>query len=57
MGDAGGAVSKWEMFVWILDCFMVHSLASVYTKSAELGQVTNLNVIFYVALVSSLLIG
>ena len=38
MGDAGGALSKWQMFVWILNCFMVHSLDSVHTKSIKLSR-------------------
>ena len=45
----GDAVSKLEMFVWILEpYFKVHNLVSVHPKSIILSQMTNLNMIFHV---------
>ena len=40
----GDAVSKLETFVWILN----HILVNVHPKNIRLGQMTNLNMIFYV---------
>ena len=43
------AVSKLETFVWILNQtrFKVHNLVAIQLKSTKLGQMANLNVIFY----------
>ena len=45
----GVAASKLETFAWIFDyVFEVRNLVSSQPKSIKLGQMTNLNVIFYV---------
>ena len=43
----GDAVSKLETFAWILS-HKVHNLVSVHPKSIILGQMIDLNLIFYV---------
>ena len=44
----GDTVSKLETFVWIWNRFFkVHNLVVIQLNNTKLGQMTNLNMIFY----------
>ena len=43
----GDAVSKLDVCMDFEPHFKVHNLVSVYPKNIKLGQMTNLNMIFY----------
>ena len=44
----GDAISKLETFIDLEPCFKVHNLVVIQLKNTKLGQLTNLNMIFYI---------
>ena len=45
----GDAFSKLDFCMYLDPCFKVHNLVVIQLNNTKLGQMTNLNVIFYVS--------